>query len=126
MHQRLRRSRCGDGHRRTDLTEDDEGYEACDDGNPSNEDGCLRNCVVARCGDGEVQSGVEGCDDGNTTDSDNCRNNCVLARCGDGVRISTLQPGDPGYEACDDGNQVESDGCRNNCQPMRRWDLGPV
>ena len=31
------------------------GYETCDDGNLVNEDACLSNCLVARCGDGVVE-----------------------------------------------------------------------
>ena len=42
----LRRARCGDEVVRTDLSENEIGYEGCDDGNPSNLDACLN--IVAR------------------------------------------------------------------------------
>jgi cysteine-rich repeat protein len=89
---------CGDGRV-------DDG-EACDDGNASNLDACVR-CAFARCGDGLVQKGVEGCDDGNTVDNDACTNNCALPTCGDGV----VQTG----EECDDGNKDDGDACTSRC-----------
>ncbi len=39
-----------------------EAGEECDDGNVDNRDGCLTNCLFARCGDGYVHEGVEVCD----------------------------------------------------------------
>ena len=36
---------------RHDLSEGMSGYETCDDGNLVNEDACLSNCLVARCGE---------------------------------------------------------------------------
>jgi cysteine-rich repeat protein len=47
---------CGDGIRRTDLIENEAGYEACDDGNQLDTDACLNNCALARCGDGIVRT----------------------------------------------------------------------
>ena len=47
--------------------------EACDDGNQVETDACLNTCVIASCGDGQVQAG-EACDDGNEDDGDGCSN----------------------------------------------------
>jgi cysteine-rich repeat protein len=111
---------CGDGVRRTDLAEGDEGFEACDDGNDAEDDACLGDCAAARCGDGVVRHdlssgsvGAENCDDGNGNDADGCTQLCQPPRCGDGI----LQPG----EACDDGNQVDVDAC-SDCVPARCGD----
>ncbi len=82
--------------------------EACDDGNASNNDGCLNTCELADCGDGFVWFGVEACDDGNPSNSDACLNTCELASCGDGFVHF-------GVEACDDGNNVGGDGCEADC-----------
>src|SRR5262249_20413084 len=66
--------------------------EQCDDGNQSNTDTCLNNCLTATCGDSFVHSGVETCDDGNTVDGDGCEHDCTLPSCSNGIR-------DPG-EVC--------------------------
>ena len=81
--------------------------EACDDGNADETDACLVTCIVASCGDGQVQAGVEDCDDANQDESDICLDTCVLASCGDGF----VGPG----EVCDDANQVNEDMCTNAC-----------
>lgn len=87
-------SRCGDGFR------DVEGQstEECDDGNMSNEDGCVVGCISATCGDGYIRMDVETCDDGNTSNTDECPSGagafCRTARCGDGFIRA-------GVEACD-------------------------
>jgi cysteine-rich repeat protein len=47
--------RCGDGIV--------QGSEECDDGNDSNADACLNDCVRARCGDGFLREGVEECEE---------------------------------------------------------------
>jgi len=92
-----------------------EGSEQCDDGNNVNTDGCLNNCMTARCGDGVVQSEVEQCDDGNADNSDACLDTCVAARCGDGfVEL--------GVEQCDDGNNSNTDACLNTCAAARCGD----
>ena len=92
MHQRLLAGAAAIRVRRTDINEGEQGYEACDDSNASDTDGCLSSCVVARCGDSiqrmdleEGQDGCESCDDGNDVDTDACRNTCLEAACGDGV-----------------------------------------
>ena len=85
-----------------------EGAEQCDDGNNSNNDACLNNCMLATCGDGFVQTGVEQCDDGNNSNNDACLNTCALATCGDGF-VRT------GVEQCDDGNNSNNDACLNSC-----------
>jgi len=90
---------CGDGA--VDPGED------CDDGNASNQDGCVAGCVQARCGDGFVRSGVEACDDGNVIGGDGCEADCTLASCGNGIV--------EGGEACDDGNGDNGDACLNTC-----------
>ena len=76
-------ARCGDGVRRTDLQEGQEGYEPCDDGNEVQTDGCLTNCILPTCGDGHRrtdvpvgQEGFEACDDGNEVQTDACTNDC--------------------------------------------------
>ena len=51
--------------------------EACDDGNRSDNDGCVADCVLAACGDGLVYQGVEACDDGNQVDGDGCNSDCL-------------------------------------------------
>lgn len=114
--------------------------EPCDDGNTSNNDGCLVGCKAARCGDGFVRTGVEACDDGNTNDGDGCTSICALPTCGNGV----VDPGEDcddqnlddtdaclstclfafcgdgfvraGVEPCDDGNPSNNDGCLTSCQ----------
>ncbi|MEZ4267583.1 MAG: OmpA family protein [Myxococcota bacterium] len=62
---------CGDG----DLAA---GSEECDDGNSSNNDGCLNNCKLPTCGDGFIRYGVEGCDDKGTTSGNGCSATCQL------------------------------------------------
>ena len=116
--------RCGDGIQRADRAAGEVGYEECDDGNAVENDGCLSNCLEARCGDGILVPGVEECDDGNEVETDLCTNLCRIARCGDGVVRD-------GLERCDDGNDDDTDGCRNTCQlaacgdGVRRLDLAP-
>jgi cysteine-rich repeat protein len=91
------------------------GYEACDDGNQSDSDGCTSGCLEARCGDGYIRVGVEDCDDRNPADDDACTNSCRFAACGDGVRRTDLADDHDDYEDCDDGNRDDRDGCRSNC-----------
>jgi len=50
--------------------------EQCDDGNASDNDACLMNCMMNTCGDGYVHAGVEECDDGNSEDGDGCDTDC--------------------------------------------------
>jgi cysteine-rich repeat protein len=116
---------CGDGVLRQDIDQDgdidpgDPGFEACDDGNSDDYDGCTNTCQLARCGDGLLRtdlaaehSDYEACDDGNSVDTDACLNVCTLARCGDGVlrELGADEPNE-GSEECDDGNEVSNDGC---------------
>ena len=104
---------CGDG-------EVGEG-EDCDDGNEIDTDGCTSTCVLARCGDGHVQTNVEACDDYNDDDDDACTSDCELAQCGDGILRRDLAPAAQGYEACDDGNNDDGDGCEAACRlPFHR------
>ena len=132
--------RCGDG--RLDLGLG----EVCDDGNESDEDGCLAGCVWASCGDGFVQAGVEecdgsvecrmdcterrcgdgildrgeDCDDGNDADDDACTNACEDAVCGDGVRRTDVAFGEPGWEGCDAPDEPLT--CDEDCVPLRCGD----
>jgi cysteine-rich repeat protein len=92
---------CGDG--------EINGAEECDDGNLDEQDACLNSCIIARCGDGLVQTGVEDCDDQNMNDSDTCLSTCQHAECGDGFLHE-------GVEECDDYNQNDNDLCTNSCR----------
>ncbi len=120
-----------------------DGGEACDDGNQVDVDHCLSSCVVATCGDGQVEAGVEACDDGNQVDDDACTNSCGSASCGDGIvqngeacdagaqnsntgacTLACFKPvcGDgfvqPGNgEGCDDKNGDDLDACPGTCEP---------
>jgi cysteine-rich repeat protein len=90
-----------------------EGDEECDDGNDSNEDACLNDCVDASCGDGYVWDGEETCDDGTNDGSyGGCESDCqaLSAHCGDG----TIDEGEG--ELCDDGNGEDADGCTTTCE----------
>src|SRR3989338_93069 len=70
---------CGDG------IVDGQFFEACDDGNNENEDGCDRYCVVEEavhpsaitpgCGNGTLEP-PEQCDDGNAAGNDGCSAEC--------------------------------------------------
>jgi cysteine-rich repeat protein len=61
--------------------------EECDDGNPTNGDGCDNNCTVTACGNGIVTAG-EQCDDGGVAAGDCCSPTCQFELAGN---------------ACDDG-----------------------
>ena len=92
-------SACGDGKLNTHAG------ETCDDGNTSDNDGCLSSsstaattCKVAQCGDGAIFTGVEFCDTGNATDTLTCyAAKCTKSTCGDG-HTNTVAG-----EACDEG-----------------------
>lgn len=93
---------CGDGILQANLGEE------CDDGNSSNDDGCVLGCKIATCGDGFLHRGVEECEPPNT---DTCDANCISTvplHCGDGH----LDP----LEECDDGNSSNHDDCLNTCK----------
>lgn len=95
---------CGDGQQ--------EGTEACDDGNTTNNDGCSSTCAIERCGDGIVQTG-EACDGtAGLSEGQGCTPECQIssaATCGDGAvnQASEQCDGDAGLEA----NQLCSDTC---------------
>ncbi len=61
---------CGDG-----VVQDP---EQCDDGNQSEADACLSDCVMAICGDGHHHLGKEECDDGNDIKGDGCEPTCEV------------------------------------------------
>ncbi|MBX2810924.1 MAG: DUF4215 domain-containing protein [Myxococcales bacterium] len=116
-----------------------DGFEACDDNNRNNFDGCSSVCrlevgfvcqigpdgisvCVPECGDGErIQP--EACDDNNTLSGDGCSANCVVET---GWTCGVASPsrcdgqcGDAqlvGGEECDDGNAVGGDGCSTTCR----------
>lgn len=124
--------------------------EQCDDGNKSDEDDCLSNCTIARCGDGIVNTqGLirEACDYG--AYSPPCNLNCTIPACGDGmVTASTQEQCDSGShgntatcddnctipqcgdghvnpaagEECDDGNKNDNDDCLSTCKPNKCGD----
>ncbi|RMD84814.1 MAG: hypothetical protein D6815_03370 [Candidatus Dadabacteria bacterium] len=72
--------------------------EACDDGNARNDDGCLRTCQPARCGDGYLWRGVEECDEGAGNSNQPgaaCRTDCTLPDiCGDADRDGRVTTAD--------------------------------
>ncbi|AKT39081.1 uncharacterized protein CMC5_032280 [Chondromyces crocatus] len=84
-----------------------EPFEACDDGNLIDGDGCQSDCSdVALCGNGIVNPG-ETCDDGNTSSGDGCSATCAVEpgfACG-GTYPSTC--GRPEVEP--NNNAVEAD-----------------
>ena len=92
---------------RTDLAEDDAGFEACDDGDEDETNGCKNDCTPQVCGDGVVGLG-EGFDDGIVDPDVDC-DGCRPKICGDGI----LGP----EELCDDGNEIDTDECTNQCAP---------
>ena len=103
--------------------------EACDDANDAQDDACLSDCTLARCGDGVIRrdlgprdEGYEICDDGNEVDEDACTSECVVAVCGDGIVRTDLEPDDRAYEACDDGNYDSTDSCLESCRLARCGD----
>jgi cysteine-rich repeat protein len=86
--------------------------EACDDGNQKNDDGCLKNCRWAGCGDTFVRTGVEECDDGNQVNNDGCNSACMKCDAGqasftwDGnqhcyFRLNAATPWEEAKRACE-------------------------
>ena len=130
--------RCGDGRLSYG--------EYCDDGNPTDGDGCSSACkvdpgytcptvgmackLIGWCGDGKLSiADGEACDDGNKTGGDGCSTQCVVEanwvcptpgqKC-----VSTVVCGDrkvTGAETCDDGNQLGGDGCSVTCAVESGW-----
>ncbi len=122
---------CGDAS----LTDD----EACDDGNRSDGDGCLANCLgvepgyscnpagqpchaIALCGDGVVAP-QEQCDDFGNVVGDGCSGHCKLEQgyqcSGQPSTCALTTCGDgvrEGTEGCDDGNVLPFDGCSADCK----------
>ena len=92
---------CGDGL----LTGPEFGQKGyCDDGNDSDQDGCLGTCEVG-CG--------YTCSGGSSTTPDSCD-----TECGDGLLA--------GAEGCDDGNLVSGDGCSNMCVVELDWECTAI
>ena len=86
-----------------------EGTEQCDDGNASNDDGCLSNCKNAECTPGQGT-----CGDGNTCTTDACQNGrCVYTNntntCNDGVACT-------GNDRCSAGTCAGTDSCSAGSQ----------
>lgn len=125
---------CGNGYIEAITSGDSTIYEACDDGNSADGDGCSHDCQQDAayacplpgtscniCGDGLLQ-GIERCDDHNLVDDDGCSADCLTiapnyncftagmpcVECGNGK----LEAG----EACDDGNTLGGDGCPRDCR----------
>ena len=71
-------------------------------------------CVLATCGDGQLDLG-EACDDGSDAPGDACPSDCSEP-CGNG----RLELG----EVCDDGNLRDGDGCASTCQSDERCGNG--
>ncbi len=124
-------ARCGDGKRRTDVTDSSEAtFEACDDGNSNDQDNCTNDCNVPYCGDGvtwlsenpQTGQAQEACDDGNLVDDDECTTDCQTAACGDVIIRTDLEQDHPDFEECDDGNRESGDGCTENCVSERCGD----
>ena len=92
---------CGDGVK--------DAYEACDDGNNDDNDGCDNTCQLENCPNSVVDPG-EGCDDGNAIPGDGCDVSCQVEAgwdCVEPVNVSFCDPicGDGdivGGEVCDD------------------------
>ncbi|PKN44415.1 MAG: hypothetical protein CVU59_11675, partial [Deltaproteobacteria bacterium HGW-Deltaproteobacteria-17] len=115
---------CGDGAQDTG--------EECDDGNTIDDDECSNTCVIATCGDDNINVSVVGgaeptmeqCDDGaaNANAPDACRTTCRNPICGDNITDVTSGTGPSGgAEACDEGglNSYEPNRCRPDCsQPF--------
>jgi cysteine-rich repeat protein len=110
-----------------------QGSEACDDGNTSNNDGCSQECRAELCGNNIIDNG-EQCDNGKEcTDLSPCANDVECVGVGDGSCLpragdtcdescqnegSNIVCGDgvkEGSEQCDDGNLSNGDGCSANC-----------
>lgn len=119
---------CGDGVL-------DSQYEACDDGNNENGDGCWGNCLqvergyicneegaacesFARCGDGAVIF-PEQCDDSNTTPGDGCSATCKVElgfKCDDAGLCTPTVCGDDIIEGSEMCEPNLSSGCTSQCQ----------
>ncbi|MBN2339932.1 MAG: DUF4215 domain-containing protein [Deltaproteobacteria bacterium] len=121
-------------------------WEACDDGNRLNDDGCTEDCLyiddgyrcdvagalcveLPWCGDG-ITEGAECCDDGNTVAGDGCSAICQFETedlsavvFPDGCELTTCGDGiAEGTEECDfgaDENTGDYNGCTIDCR------LGP-
>jgi cysteine-rich repeat protein len=76
-----------------------EGNEECDDGNTSNDDGCLGNCQAADCTPGDGK-----CGDGNSCTTDSCSN----GRCVNSNNTNTCNDG----IACTNGDRCSAGSCR--------------
>ena len=146
-----REAACGDGVLRTGLAEDEEGYEACDDGNTVDEDGASRtaNCTAAVMAWSARAKAVTMVTKIPTTNVMNAappavamaswrKAKAAMTATGMTAMIAsptvrpldavmawsakTFAPEDEGYEDCDDGNGVDGDGCTNACAPAQCGD----
>ena len=111
--------RCGNGVVETG--------EQCDDGNTSNNDGCLATCQTAECIPGQG-----GCADGNACTTDSCEEGrCVstnnTASCDDGLACTTNDVCASGVcagaDTCGDGKRcnAETGQCKNVSALKGRW-----
>ncbi|MFO0757583.1 MAG: DVUA0089 family protein [Byssovorax sp.] len=123
---------CGDGTKA--------GFEGCDDGNLSSNDGCSATCVkeagytcaggtpdvcTLTCGNGVIDP-IENCDQGggNHASGDGCSNACLVEAgytCAGTPSVCTPNCGNGVIDAgeqCDQGggNMANGDGCSSTCQ----------
>ncbi|MBP5406742.1 hypothetical protein J6Z19_06305 [bacterium] len=108
-----RKPYCGDGETQS------QHQEQCDDGNLSENDDCLSNCKVAKCGDGEVRTNPKNdadkeiCDKGagNGTYSSGCSADCKTEYlCGDGIIQNSNC--EAKCSACDSMDEAKKDDCK--------------
>ena len=89
-------------------------WEACDDGNNTDDELCSADCRVEGqgCGNGRVEN-TEQCDDGDLSDDNSCLSTCMPAECGDGI----VSPQASYPEQCDPGSPgVDTAQCTRTCR----------
>ena len=139
-------ARCGDSIVRDDLAEGEPGYEACDDGNEADDDGCVAAARSQRAAMGLSKRALR---PAMTATKITPTPASAVVRAPHAamdlpklaLKAATMETrsrptpaataairrcGDGvvqgGVEACDDGNQVETDACRTNCVAARCGD----
>ena len=126
------RARCGDGVRRQDRTPEAADYEACDDGNRSEMDGCCNDCSVARL---RRWGAAHRSSSGRTGPGAKLRTMATQPRMMNASMTAyspTAATDTPELASRpDDGNEDDRDACRNSCgRPLWGWgsrrDLTPL